>query len=275
MARTRNIKPGFLKNEVLAECDPLARILFAGLWMLADRDGRGEYRPKLIRAECLPYDDCDVPSLIKELDERGFITVYEVEGRQFYEIPNFKRHQNPHKNEESKNYPSSTGALRVFSRAVPDENDSDPAFFLPPSTNHLPPSTLVRRDALPPEDARGVSVDEPIQEPQQVDQSPVVGTFPCDGERKTFEVRQSLVDEFAELFPKLDVLDEFKQAKAWILADKARRKTHRGMRRFLTGWLTRASDRRNHGPAPPPQRPGKDEAWNKFDQIVGDSQGGP
>ena len=28
--RSRNLKPGFFKNELLAECDPLARILFEG-----------------------------------------------------------------------------------------------------------------------------------------------------------------------------------------------------------------------------------------------------
>ena len=50
MARARNIKPGFFANENLAECDPLARLLFAGLWCLADREGRLEDRPKRIAA---------------------------------------------------------------------------------------------------------------------------------------------------------------------------------------------------------------------------------
>jgi len=48
MARSRNIKPGFFRNEMLAECSPLARLLFAGLWCLADRFGRLEDRPKRI-----------------------------------------------------------------------------------------------------------------------------------------------------------------------------------------------------------------------------------
>ena len=36
MARTRSIKPSFFKNEYLAECEPMARLLFVGLWTLAD-----------------------------------------------------------------------------------------------------------------------------------------------------------------------------------------------------------------------------------------------
>ena len=60
MARSRNIKPGFFLNDDLAECEPLARLLFAGLWCIADREGRLEDRPKRIKIEVLPYDNCDV-----------------------------------------------------------------------------------------------------------------------------------------------------------------------------------------------------------------------
>ena len=63
MARMRTIKPGFFTNDVLAEVEPLGRILFAGLWTVADRAGRLEERPKKLKAELLPYDDCDVESL--------------------------------------------------------------------------------------------------------------------------------------------------------------------------------------------------------------------
>jgi hypothetical protein len=59
MARTRSIKPSFFKNEFLAECEPMARLLFIGLWTLADSQGRMEFRPMRIRAELFPStDDC-------------------------------------------------------------------------------------------------------------------------------------------------------------------------------------------------------------------------
>ena len=64
--RARNIKTGFYKNDQLAECSLAARLLFPGLWMMADRDGRLEYRPKRIKAEVFPYDDVDVSALVGE-----------------------------------------------------------------------------------------------------------------------------------------------------------------------------------------------------------------
>ena len=99
MARSRNIKPGFFLNDQLAECDPLARLLFAGLWCIADREGRLEDRPKRIKAEILPYDDCDIDQLLDQLAKHGFILRYEVEGERYIQIINFLKHQNPHKNE--------------------------------------------------------------------------------------------------------------------------------------------------------------------------------
>lgn len=39
MARARNIKPSFFKNEDLADLNPFDRLLFIGLWCLADREG--------------------------------------------------------------------------------------------------------------------------------------------------------------------------------------------------------------------------------------------
>ena len=60
MARARNIKPAFFDNDDLAEVPPLGRILFIGFWTISDFKGDLEWRPKRIKAQILPYDDCDV-----------------------------------------------------------------------------------------------------------------------------------------------------------------------------------------------------------------------
>ena len=54
MARARNIKPGLFSNEVIAELPAFDRLLFIGLWCLADREGRLEDRPKRIKMELFP-----------------------------------------------------------------------------------------------------------------------------------------------------------------------------------------------------------------------------
>jgi hypothetical protein len=115
MARSRNIKPGYFHNDLLAEVAPLGRLLFAGLWTLADRAGRLEDRPKRIKAGVLPYDDCDVDSLLSQLSVRGFIHRYVADGNNLIEVVNFAKHQNPHCKEQASTLPApnSDGASPV------------------------------------------------------------------------------------------------------------------------------------------------------------------
>lgn len=101
MARARNLKPGFFKNEFLNTLSMEARLLFAGLWTLADREGRLEDRPLRIKMELFPLDTLDVNDLLSELHNSvgEFIKRYEVDGQKYIQILNFKKHQNPHHRE--------------------------------------------------------------------------------------------------------------------------------------------------------------------------------
>jgi len=109
--RARGIKPGYFKNEGLASCSQAARLLFVGLWLLADREGRLEDRPKRIEAEIFPYEEVNVEKLLDELavdrDGNGaFIQRYSAEGHRYITIVNFLRHQYPHKNEQKSIIPA-------------------------------------------------------------------------------------------------------------------------------------------------------------------------
>lgn len=106
MARARNLKPGFFKNEDLAECTPWARLCFAGLWLLADREGRLEDRPKRIKGELFAFDSIEVDPLLSELERGGFIHRYKAEdGRGVVQVLHFSKHQNPHHREPESDLP--------------------------------------------------------------------------------------------------------------------------------------------------------------------------
>ena len=120
--RARSLKPGFFKNEKLAELHPLARLLFAGLWLIADREGRLDDRPKRIKAECLPYDNCNTEKLLRELASFGFILRYAANGENYIQIINFAKHQDPHVKERSSTIPApcSHSASTVQKPLTPD-----------------------------------------------------------------------------------------------------------------------------------------------------------
>lgn len=131
MARARNLKPGFFTNDALAECPPLARLLFAGLWTLCDREGRLDDRVKRIKAEVLPYDRCDVDALLNDLAAHGFIVRYDVGGERYIQIVSFLKHQNPHVKEPASAIPAPG---ENCSRTVPQplSNGSGPAESISP-----------------------------------------------------------------------------------------------------------------------------------------------
>jgi hypothetical protein len=103
--RARLLKPGFFKNEGLAELPFEGRLLYAGLWTLADREGRLEDRPARLKIELFPYDPVDVDQLLAWLHNRGFIRRYVVEGRRCIWIPTFLDHQHPHLREPASTLP--------------------------------------------------------------------------------------------------------------------------------------------------------------------------
>lgn len=105
MARSRNIKPGFFTNDELAECSPHARLLFAGLWTIADKEGRLDDRPKKVKALVLPFDNVDCDELLQQLHDRKFIHRYQIQGGAFIQITNWKKHQNPHCKEAASEIP--------------------------------------------------------------------------------------------------------------------------------------------------------------------------
>jgi len=111
MARTRSLRPGFFKNDLLAELPFEARLLFAGLWTLADKKGRLEDRPKKIKMEIFPADDVDTNGLLGQLAASNFITRYEVEGQAYLQINKFLEHQHPHPNEPESVIPDSLNVI--------------------------------------------------------------------------------------------------------------------------------------------------------------------
>ena len=166
--RARNIKPGFFKNEELAAKDPLARILFQGLWCMADREGRLEDRPARIKAELLPYDVCDVEALLASLasGKDPFIFRYESEGRRFIQVIHFRKHQNPHWREGKSSIPAP-----VLPQAGPgpalDKSKASPGQVLDlPETS---PADILIPDSLIPDSLNSLSEDKQPPSPLSSD----------------------------------------------------------------------------------------------------------
>ena len=139
MARLRTIKPSFFTNEDLVTVDPLGRLLFIGLWCVADREGRLEDRPARLKIQLLPADDCNVIDLLDQLERNGFIERYEVDGARYINVINFHRHQRPHVKEAPSELPAPTKVV-LSTDLGSGEHAPSSVFRLPSSVNRLPSS---------------------------------------------------------------------------------------------------------------------------------------
>lgn len=149
MARARNIKPSFFKNELLGAADPLLGLLFISLWTLADKEGRLEDRPLRIKAETFPYrENIDINSYLTQLLQLGFIDRYTVGDVTVIQVVTFKDHQSPHSTEKASKLPAKP-MNTPLTQVLPLDNESANVTL---NINVLnPDSLLLNPDSLKPE----------------------------------------------------------------------------------------------------------------------------
>jgi len=229
MARARNLKPAFFMNEDLASLGSDIMVLFEGLWCHADREGRLEDRPVRIKAQVLPYHEymllgpiteksrpepINVDAMLKLLDKHGFINRYEVEEKKYIQIINFKKHQNPHIHEQASTIPAP-----CIHGSDTGNAGSCPADSLNPLTSTL----------------------NPIDGAEPSGSTPVIALVLND--KSEFPITEAHVMEFKKLYPNVDIVQQLRKMRGWCLSNPQKRKTKKGIMRFVNTWLAKEQDR--------------------------------
>ena len=118
MARKRMIDPEFWSDEEISAISFPARLFYIGLWNFADDEGRGKGHSKLLKAHIFPYDDdINVDKLKKEVSIK--VEWYEVNNQQYYNLPNFLKHQRIDRPTPSK-LPLNEGSTSPLRDVVPN-----------------------------------------------------------------------------------------------------------------------------------------------------------
>lgn len=77
-------------------------------------------------------------------------------------------------------------------------------------------------------------------EPTPIEPSIITITL---NDKSEYPIYQSMIDEWNELYPNVDVLQELRKMKGWSNANPAKRKTKKGIQRFINAWLAREQDK--------------------------------
>lgn len=127
----RIIKESICTSEKLANLNDFEFRLWISLILLADDYGCGDARPAIIKGRAFPLRERlankDVENSLVKLAAGGCVNLYEVDGKPYYQFPNWSQHQRI-RNAKPK-YPqfaASCRELRPESNPIQYESESNP-----------------------------------------------------------------------------------------------------------------------------------------------------
>lgn len=80
-----------------------------------------------------------------------------------------------------------------------------------------------------------------------------------------YGVEQEAIEKWENLYPAVNVMQELRKMAGWLDANRTRRKTRRGVEKFINGWLAREQDKGGVQRGSVGQRAAEDS--NEFEHI--------
>lgn len=227
MARIRTIKPEFPQSESMGRVTREARLCFILLWTIADDSGRLRGNSRMLASLLYPYDidaGKKIDGWLDELELERCILRYQSDSKDHYiAILNWQSHQKIDKPSKSKIPEPDSRAfanIREDSREVDEDSRS-----------------VVGGSKDQGEDQGSLICTEPQGDSMQL--ADQVFTL-SDG--SLWRPTVSKVHEWQATFPIMDLDTQLRLAGQWLKDNPAKRKTQRGMHRFLFAWLERAQN---------------------------------
>jgi len=252
----RIIKESICMSENLAGLPAEAEVLFYRLIVKADDYGRYYANPKIVSNTCYPLHPPKASSVerwLKQLVESGLIQIYiGDDGREYLIFLSWGKHQQVRSKKSKFPAPDSTCNQMIsddikckqMQANVPViENEND---IVIENENEF--DTFCAEQAPAPE-------PEPI----------ITLTL---NDKSEYPITQTMVDEWAGLYPGVDVMQELRNMRGWLNANTTRRKTKAGILRFVTGWLAREQNKSKGVTGNGPQNPGGNREVPKLPRAI-------
>lgn len=227
MARIRTIKPEFPQSESMGRVSRESRLCFIMLWTIADDLGRLRGNSRMLASLLYPYDiDAGkrIDGWLDELEKEKCILRYKSDsGDSYIAILNWSQHQKIDKPSKSK-IPGPDS--ETLARIREDSRDIEE-----------PPRGVVGGSKDQGEDQGSSICTEP-----ETDSMPLAehGFLLADG--SIWRPTVAKMHEWQAAFPVMDIDGQMRLAGQWLKDNPAKRKTERGMTRFLFSWLERAQN---------------------------------
>lgn len=262
----RIIKESICTSETVDSLSWFEEVFFYRLIVNCDDFGRFDARPKILKARLFPLkpeirEDVMVTSLVR-LHLAGIIIVYMYDERPYLQLVTWGKHQQI-RNKKSK-YPELSDSEMVDFNGWDKEKTTVQDFenicnHLISSEIKCPRNPIQSESNLNPNCMSGAEI---VSEPKAT--SPPVISLPLN-DKTEHDILQCSIDEWSSLYPAVDVLQELRKMKGWLNSNPSKRKTKKGINRFITNWLGREQDK--GGNKPNVNRTVTSSATNRFNNF--------
>ena len=263
MAERRMFCKSVIDSDTFSDMPLTTQALYFHMGMRADDDGFVNNPKRIQRSIGATVDD------LKLLAAKGFIIPFEsgVVVVTHWKIHNYIR----------KDRYNSTRYFNEMSQLTIDESGQ---YLISPVSNMdatcIRPVSEMYTNGIPNVDQRLTQVRldkdrldkdrldenicaEPLQASTPEPEEPPVISFILN-DKSRYPIRQAQVDEWSGLYPAVDIMQELRKMAGWLDANPSKRKTKRGILRFVNGWLAREQDKgRTNIPKAPTEN---DHGWD-------------
>lgn len=240
----RIIKESVCTSDTIDQMSWFEECFYHRLWTACDDYGRMDARPAILKSKLFPLKDRlslkDIQNALQRMVDIGCVRLYECDSKPYLYLPSWEVHQQVRAKKSKFPAPDET-----CNQMISDD------FKCP-------------RNPIQSESESELEANASCTEPETVSAPPVILLPLNDG--TNYAVSQEQCQEWAGLYPAVDVIQQLRNMRGWLDSNPTRRKTKRGIPSFITRWLSKEQDKGGISAKKQPQKPGYelgDTSWMK------------
>ena len=253
----RILKESICRSEDIEELSPMEEITFYRLIVSCDDFGRFDARPKIVKGHCFPLkniSDKEIRDILKRLASAGLLILYEADGKPILQMVSWNKHQ----------------TARAHNSKYPEYDSSCMHLYSDDFMCEQMKSNKNRKPQM------NVEVKAPVQEEKeslkQPAEPPVITLQLNTGEE--WPILKRDIEEWSALYPAIDVMQCLRNMRGWLSANPEKRKTQRGIKRFITNWLQKEQDKGGNKNYSSQSYYSQSQSYgNRIEQLVAENRG--
>lgn len=230
----RILRESICTSDTIDKLSWFEEALYYRLIVTCDDFGRFDGRTAVIKNRLFPLKDGltlkTVETALHGLANAGLVSFYTVEGRRFLCLPTWGKYQT--QRAKVSKYPAPDTA---------DESDEQSSAIICKQMQADGSKCSRIRESNSLFAIRDTGIEYIGTEPQAASMPPVIFLPLNDGTE--YPVYQEQCHEWAGLYPAVDVIQQLRQMRAWLIANPRKKKTKSGINRFIVTWLSKEQDR--------------------------------